>query len=109
MSPLCALEPPAENTPTDEYDRGTGLVTMHNSLMPFADPDDKQPHRKFSYLTRSGLFIPKWVYPVTPAAIAEGVEVLRSLIEFNTDLPEFVRDRFEDDADELCRLRPEVT
>ncbi|PMD45629.1 hypothetical protein L207DRAFT_482070 [Hyaloscypha variabilis F] len=102
MSPVCALAPLAENTPADEYDRGTGLVTMHNSLMPFADSDDKQPHRKFSYLTRSGLFIPKRVYPMTPAAIAEGVEILRSLIEFNADLPEFVRDRFEDDADELC-------
>ncbi|KAJ5619234.1 hypothetical protein N7510_003218 [Penicillium lagena] len=91
---------PTENPPANDYDRGTGLVTMHNSLMPFADFNGRQPHRKFAYLTRTSVFTPKRTYPVTPAAIAEGVEVLRSLLEFNADFPELIRDQCEND--ELC-------
>lgn len=70
--------------------------------MPFADSNGRQPHRTFAYLTRTSLFTPKRAYPVTPAAIAEGVEVLRSLIEFDADFHEIARDRCEDDASDLC-------
>lgn len=109
---MCALLPTAENplagNPPDgnslagDYDRGTGLVTMHNSLMPFADSNGTQPHRTVAYLTRTSVFTPKRAYPVTPAAIAEGVEVLRSLLDFNADFHEIVRDQYENDAAELC-------
>lgn len=75
---------------------------MDNPLMPFASSDDQQPQREFAYLTRTSVIASKRAYPMTPAAIAEGVEVLRSLIEFNTDFDEIVRDRCEDDAADLC-------
>ncbi|KAJ5833515.1 hypothetical protein N7474_001826 [Penicillium riverlandense] len=75
---------------------------MHNSLMPFADFNGRQPHRTFAYLTRTSVFTPKRSYPVTPAAISEGVEVLRSLLEFNAEFPEIFRDQCENDAFELC-------
>jgi hypothetical protein len=99
---VCALAPSTETPPADEYDRGTGLVTMHNSLMSFADSNGRQPHRTFAYLTRTSVFTPRRAYPVTPAAIAEGVEVLRSFIEFNADFHEIVWDRCESDAADLC-------
>ena len=73
-------------------------MTMHNSLMPFADPDDGQPYRMFAYLTRTGVSTPKRAYPMTPAAITEGVEVLRFLLEFNLDFEEVVSGHAVDDT-----------
>lgn len=83
---------PADNPPADEYNRGTGLVTMHNSFMPFADSDECRPQRMFTYLTRTSISTPKRAYPVTPAAITEGVEVLRFLLEFDLDFDELNRE-----------------
>ncbi|KAJ6090564.1 hypothetical protein N7486_009379 [Penicillium sp. IBT 16267x] len=105
-SSACPSFTPSENSLAEgyDYDRGTGLVNMHNSLMPLADLNGRQPHRKFAYLTRTGVFTPKRAYPVTPAAISEGVEVLRSLLEFNADLNDV--DKYlcdnESDAVDLC-------
>ncbi|KAH8701636.1 hypothetical protein BGW36DRAFT_101904 [Talaromyces proteolyticus] len=99
---VCASFMPAENPSVADYDRGTGLVTMHNPLMPFADSNGSHPHRTFAYLTRTSVFTPKRTYPVTPAAISEGVEVLRSLLEFNADFSEIIRDQDENDIGEPC-------
>ncbi|KAJ5547995.1 hypothetical protein N7513_005229 [Penicillium frequentans] len=104
-SPVWApLSPPEnENLSADYgYDRGTGLVNMHNSLMPLADLDGRQPHRAFAYLTRTGIFTPKRAYPVTPAAISEGVEVLRALLEFNSDLHDLDNRLGGNDAVDQC-------
>ncbi|KAJ5993976.1 hypothetical protein N7451_009700 [Penicillium sp. IBT 35674x] len=103
--PVCASLSPSENERLSadyDYDRGTGLVNMHNSLMPLADLDGGQPHRVFAYLTRTGIFTPKRAYPVTPAAISEGVEVLRSLLEFNADLHDLDKRLGGNDAVDQC-------
>lgn len=100
-TPTDLSAPLAECPPSVEHDWGTGLVIMQNSLMPFADSEGGQPHRMFAYLTRTSLSTPKRAYPVTPAAIAEGVEVLRSLIEFDADFHEIVQEWSEDDAADL--------
>ncbi|OKL60711.1 hypothetical protein UA08_03987 [Talaromyces atroroseus] len=84
--------------PSEDYDRGTGLVTMHDSLMLFAESGGGQPHRTSAYLTRTSLSTPKRTYPVTPAAIAAGVEVLRSLLEFSADFHESFWVQYENDT-----------
>lgn len=96
------LSSPIENISANEYDRATGLVTMHNPLMPFSDSDGRQPHRTFAYLTRTSVVTPKRAYPITPAAISEGVEVLRSLLEFNADFPELTSGPSTDDIEQIC-------
>lgn len=75
---------------------------MHNSLMPLADLNGRQPHRTFAYMTRTGIFTPKRAYPVTPAAISEGVEVLRCLLDFNADLYDLDKRVGESDVVDLC-------
>jgi hypothetical protein len=81
ISPAGASSLPSDTLPADEYNRGTGLVTMHNSLMPFADFEDS--HSRFTCLTPTGVIIAAKASPVTPAALAEGVEVLRFLLDFD--------------------------
>ncbi|KAJ5651252.1 uncharacterized protein N7484_004975 [Penicillium longicatenatum] len=95
---------PSENSSAENYDygRGTGLVNMHNSLMPLADLNGRQPLRQFAYLTRTGIFTPMQAYPLTPASILEGVEVLRSLLEFYADLNGHAQRLYENEAVDLC-------
>ncbi|KAJ5758374.1 hypothetical protein N7520_005530 [Penicillium odoratum] len=54
-------------------------------------------------------FTPEREYPVTPAAISEGVEVLRSLLEFKADLYDLDKRLSECDAVDLRGSRPSLT
>lgn len=70
--------------------------------MPFADFNGRQPHGRFAYLTRTSIITPEKAYPVTPTVIAEGVEVLRSLLDFSADVHGVIRDQYENGTVELC-------
>ncbi|KAJ5087762.1 hypothetical protein N7456_011378 [Penicillium angulare] len=98
------LVSPVEDSPSENenYGRGTGLVSLQNSLTPFAGSHDGHSHRSFAYLTRTSICTPTQPYPITPAAIAQGVEVLRSILDFNADFPEVARDQGETGAIESC-------
>ncbi|KAJ5287250.1 hypothetical protein N7478_002936 [Penicillium angulare] len=87
---------------SENYGRGTGLVSLQNSLTPFAGSNDAHSRRSFAYLTRTSICTPTQPYPVTPATITQGVEVLRCLLDFNADFPEVARDQGETGAIESC-------
>ncbi|RAL06829.1 uncharacterized protein BO97DRAFT_438886 [Aspergillus homomorphus CBS 101889] len=97
-----ATSPPAETLPADVHDRGPGLVTMHNPLMPFADSNSTPFHRAFAYLTRTSVIAPKNAYPFTPTLISEGVEVLRSFLDFTSEYQEMGGNQYENDPGDLC-------
>ena len=85
ITPVSVFSPPA----AEDVDRGLGLVTMHNSLMPFTDSSSGQSHRAFAYLDRIGVSVLKSTSHVPPVVVAEGVDVLRFLLSYAT--PDFER------------------
>ncbi|KAJ5318304.1 hypothetical protein N7476_004724 [Penicillium atrosanguineum] len=87
-----------DNSPAGGYNRGTGLSTMENLLVPSMtshyDDDGGLLHHSSPYLPRTGISAPAQSYPVTPALIVKGVEVLRFFLDVDLS-PHGLRESLE--------------
>ncbi|KAJ5106665.1 hypothetical protein N7456_003340 [Penicillium angulare] len=90
--------PGADDSPASGYNRGTGLSTMENLLVPSHYNDDDGPlHRLSPRLTRTGISAPARSYPVTPVLIAKGVEVLQFFLDVDLS-PNGLRESLEQEV-----------